>query len=81
LASARDAATAVANATEILPDLALRLEGMVGQAEELVGAYDGRSTFNAETLEALREIQDAARAVSRLARAIERDPNSIILGR
>ena len=81
LASARDAATAVAKATEGLPGLAARLEALVVEAEGLVGAYGERSTFNAETLEALREIQEAAQAVTRLSRAIERDPNSIILGR
>ncbi len=79
--SARDAADSVAAAAEGLPALSARLEALVARSEALIGAYDDRSSFNSETLAALREIKDAARAVSQLARALERNPNSIILGR
>jgi len=34
-----------------------------------------------QTLSALREVQNAARAISDLAREIERSPNSLIFGR
>jgi paraquat-inducible protein B len=81
MASARSAADAVAEAAEGLPQLSARLEGLVAQAEGLVGAYGARSDFNAETLAVLREVRAAARAVSQLARTIERNPNSLILGR
>lgn len=81
LASTRDAATAIANATESLPQLSARLDALVSDAQALVSVYDGRSDFNEETLRALRDFQDAANAVSQLSRAIERNPNSIILGR
>lgn len=81
LASARDAATAIAAATESLPQLAARLDTLVAEAQALIGVYDGRSEFNDEALEALRDFQEAAKAVSQLSRAIERDPNSLILGR
>ncbi|MCX7646868.1 MAG: MlaD family protein [Rhodobacteraceae bacterium] len=81
MASARSAADAVAEAARGLPQLSARLEALVAQAEGLVGAYGARSDFNAETLAALREVRAAARAVSQLARAIERNPNSLILGR
>lgn len=81
LASAREAADSVARAAEDLPQLTDRLNSLALQAEGLVGSYDARSDFNAQTLRALREISDAARAVSRLAREIERNPNSLLFGR
>lgn len=79
--SARDAADAVAQATETLPALADRLDRVAGQAESVLSAYGAQSTFNRDTLAMLRELRDAARAVSALARSIERKPNSLILGR
>jgi paraquat-inducible protein B len=81
MASARDAADSIAAAAEGLPDLSARLESLVARGERLIGSYDGQSTFNSETLSVLREIKDAARAVSQLARALERNPNSLIIGR
>lgn len=81
MASARDAADAVATATEGLPELSARLERLVRQAEGLIAAYGDRSDFNAETISALREVRAAARSVSQLARAIERNPNSLLIGR
>ncbi|MCB2116480.1 MAG: MCE family protein [Rhodobacteraceae bacterium] len=80
-ASAREAAGSVAKATEGLPDLAARLEELVTRAGRLISAYGDRSDFNDETLAALREVRNAARSVSQLARAIERNPNSILMGR
>ncbi|MGB3316038.1 MAG: MlaD family protein, partial [Albidovulum sp.] len=67
MASARDAADAVAEAAEGLPDLSARLNQLVAQSEALISAYGDRSDFNAETLAALREVRQAARAVSQLA--------------
>lgn len=81
MASARDAADAVADAAEGLPELSARLERLVAQAEGVISAYGARSDFNEETLSALREVRNAARAVAQLARAIERNPNSVIFGR
>lgn len=81
LTSARDAADAVAAAAEGLPELSARLDRLVAQAEALIGAYGARSEVNGETLAALREVRGAARAVAQLARAIERNPNSLLLGR
>ncbi len=80
-ASARDAADAVAKATENLPELSARLQQLVTQAESLIAAYGDRSDFNDETVAALREVRSAARAVSQLAKAIERKPNSLLIGR
>ncbi|WP_347310932.1 MlaD family protein [Defluviimonas sp. SAOS-178_SWC] len=81
MASARDAADAVAEAAEGLPELSSRLERLVRQAEGLIATYGERSDFNDETVSALREVRAAARSVSQLARAIERNPNSLLTGR
>ncbi|MFY0310447.1 MlaD family protein [Leisingera sp. D0M16] len=81
MASARGAADAVAAAAEGLPALADRLERLVAQSEALIASYGARSSFNSETLDALREVKTAARAVSQLARKIERDPNSLLFGK
>jgi paraquat-inducible protein B len=81
LASARTAADAVASAADDLPTLTRQLDGLIANANALVAAYGNRSTFNAETLNLLREIRKAASAVTQLARTIERNPNSLLLGR
>ena len=81
MASARDAADALAEAAAGLPDLSARLDRLAAQAETLLSAYGARSDFNKETLSALREVRDAARAVSQLARALERDPGLLLSGR
>jgi paraquat-inducible protein B len=81
MASARGAADAVAAAAEGLPALSARLERLVAQSEALIASYGARSSFNSETLDALREVKTAARAVSQLARKIERDPNSLLFGK
>lgn len=81
LQSAGNAADAIAEATKDLPQLAARLEGLVGQAEALVAAYGARSPVNDEMLNTLREARNAARAFSQLARALERNPNSLLFGR
>ncbi|MFV0514456.1 MAG: intermembrane transport protein PqiB [Jhaorihella sp.] len=81
MASARDAADAVAEAAKGLPDLSNRLDRLVGNAESLLAAYGKRSEFNDETLAALREMRDAARAVSQLARTLERNPGLLLRGR
>ena len=54
---------------------------LVAQAGTLVDAYGARSDFNSQTLAVLREVSAAARAVAQLARTIERNPNSLLIGR
>lgn len=81
LSSTREAADAVALAARDLPALAGRLDRLVAQAEALVSAYGARSPVNDELLSALREARATARAFSQLARAIERNPNSLLFGR
>lgn len=81
LASAAQAADAVAAAAESLPLLAARLDDVIAQSEALIAAYGGRSEFNAQTLATLRDLRDTARAVTALARTIERKPNALLIGR
>ncbi|PRY74179.1 paraquat-inducible protein B [Marivita geojedonensis] len=81
LQSASDAAGSVAESVEDLPQLTARLERLVAETETVVRSYGERSDFNTQTLSALREVQNAAKAISELARAIERSPNSLIFGR
>lgn len=81
LASASDAAAAIETAAQDLPALVERLNATLGQAQSTLSDFDGNSTFARETSSALREIERAAEALTDLARAIERRPNSLILGR
>lgn len=81
LASANEAAQAIEEAASTLPALAARANRLVVQTEEVINSYGERSRFSAETLSTLRDIQTAADAVSSLARTIERNPNSLLIGR
>ncbi|MBV7410403.1 intermembrane transport protein PqiB [Maritimibacter sp. DP1N21-5] len=81
MASASDAAAAVEEAAGRLPSLAERIERVVAEAERVVASYSGNSEFNRETVASLREVRAAAEALSKLARAIERNPNSLLFGR
>ncbi|SIT06584.1 paraquat-inducible protein B [Roseivivax lentus] len=81
LASARDAASAIEEATQLLPGLATQLRGVANEASSTLSAYGRQSEFTRETQGAIRQIEAAAAAIERLARTIERNPNSLILGR
>lgn len=81
LSSAGSAATSIAEAAKTLPQLVDQLDRVLNEAERMVSAYGARSSFNEEILAALREARGAARSLSQLARAIERNPNSLLFGR
>ncbi|MEJ6402436.1 PqiB family protein [Yoonia sp. 2307UL14-13] len=81
LAAANDAAQAIEQSVETLPALSTRASQLVAETRAVIDGYGERSRFNAETLQTLRDIQEAADAVSALARAIQRNPNSILTGR
>ena len=81
MASARAAAESAASAAEALPALTERMSALARQAEGLVASYGARSDFNQETLNVLREMRSAARSIAELARTIERNPNSLLIGR
>ena len=81
LASARDAAATISDASARLPDLMARLDSAMAKISATLAAYGDQSTFNTETLTMLRELRRAAQSVGSLARMLERNPNSLILGR
>lgn len=81
LASASSAGAAVEQAAADLPAVIARLEALAGEATATVAGFGENSELNRTARAALRDVQDAARAIERLARTIERNPNSIILGR
>ncbi|MBY5934728.1 MCE family protein [Tateyamaria omphalii] len=81
MSSAREAAAAVESAADELPALANRLNSTLTQAQSTLRGYEEGSAFSRETLRALNEIERAAKALSDLARTIQRNPNSLILGR
>jgi len=81
LASANKAAVALETAVTSLPALSARANGLVAKTEAVIESYGERSRFNAQTLKTLQDIQAAAEAVSSLSRSIQRNPNSIIIGR
>lgn len=81
LASTREAAAAVAEAAGQLPELVEKIDRALAQVQGTLANYDGTSTFSREMEAALRDIQRAAQSVDSLSRALERRPNSIILGR
>lgn len=81
LASASAAARTIQDAAAGLPALTTRAAQLVNTIDAVAGSYGERSRFNAETAATLRDIQAAADAVSSLARAIQRNPNSLLTGR
>jgi len=81
ISAAEAAANSINEAAQSLPDLSERMSGLVVSADGVIAGYDERSRFNTELMSVLRDIQAAADAVTALARTIERNPNSLILGR
>ncbi|MEC9198604.1 MAG: MlaD family protein [Pseudomonadota bacterium] len=81
LQSASNAADRIADASQELPALVGRVNGLVAKAQSLLGDYDGNSAVNRDVRTALRAVTEAARALDGLASTIERRPNSLILGR
>lgn len=81
IAAARTAADNVSAAVQNLPALADRAARLLDQTGSTVSGYGSDSRFNVELVTALRSLQEAANTINSLARAIQRNPNSIILGR
>lgn len=81
LAAAQNAADAIAQSADSLPALARKLETVLDVAEGTLADYDGNSDLNRSARQALADIARAAKAVESLSRAIERKPNSLLLGR
>jgi paraquat-inducible protein B len=81
LASADEAATAVAEAVRTLPALVAQLSQTASRADEALSSVGPGSDINRDTLLLLRELRDAARSVNSLVTALERRPNSVLFGR
>ncbi|NNE54204.1 MAG: MCE family protein [Sulfitobacter sp.] len=81
LASARDAADSVAMSVEDLPQIVERLNQLFAQASRTIEGYNRGEELSRSAQQTLRDIQKAADALASLARTIERNPNSLLLGR
>lgn len=81
LASARNAADAVATSTSELPALAERASKLMDEATATIRGYNKGETLSRDAQAALRDIQQAANALAALARTLERDPSILIKGR
>ncbi|MEH6520346.1 MlaD family protein [Sulfitobacter sp.] len=81
LASARNAADSIAVSARDLPEVINRLNGLFAQAGRTIEGYNKGDQLSRAAEAALRDIQQAASALEKLARTIERNPNSLLLGR
>lgn len=81
LGSAREAADAVATSTEDLPALVERLGDILNQASATIAGYNKGDTLSREAQAALRNVSQAADALTSLARMLERNPSALIRGR
>ncbi len=66
-----------ANLNAVLPQVA----GLAARADSVLSEFDVGSELNYEAITTIREIRDAARAITALVATIERQPNSLLLGK
>lgn len=81
LASARNAADSIAVSSKDLPQVIDRLNALFVQAGRTIEGYNRGDELSRSVETTLRDIQQAASALEKLARTIERNPNSLLLGR
>jgi paraquat-inducible protein B len=81
LDSARSAADTFAAAGGDLPGLIAEAQAVLARANTTLEGYSASGGLGRDARTALREVEAAASAVASLARAIERNPNSLIRGR
>lgn len=81
LHSTRKAADAVATVTQDLPTLVGRIQRVLTQASATIAGYNKGDVISRDAQAALRDISQAADAMTSLARMLERNPNSLIRGR
>ena len=79
--AALGAADTFAEAGRDLPGLIAEAQAVLEQARGTLAGYAADNGVGRDARAAMREVERAARAVSSLARAIERNPNSLLLGR
>lgn len=81
LASARNAADSIAVSSRDLPQIVQRLTALFAQAGRTIEGYNQGDALSRSAQSTMRDIQKAADALASLARTIERNPNSLLLGR
>ena len=81
LASAKTAADSIALSARDLPQVVDRLTTLFAQAGRTIEGYNKGDEISRSAQETLRDIQKAADALASLAKTIERNPNSLLLGR
>ena len=81
LSASSGAADSIRNAAQDLPALVDRLSSLSSDASGVLAGYSEGSRVNSELYRALRAATRAAEDVSSLSRTIERNPNSLLLGR
>ncbi len=81
LASADGAFASLEAAAGQVPTIVTRLNSLVASLQGLAADYDDGSAVYGELRAAINDISQAADAFRSLARAIERNPNSLITGR
>lgn len=81
LRSTAGAADSIAVSARDLPALVARLQALTVSATGVLDTYGDGSRVNQELFAALRAATRAAEDVSSLSRTIERNPNSLLLGR
>ncbi|SOH94815.1 Paraquat-inducible protein B [Monaibacterium marinum] len=81
LSAAERTMEAIRLAAVDVPDLLARLDALSVQSSATIAAYGEGSVVNDEALRAIREFRDTARAITALVRQIERNPNSLLIGR
>ncbi|WP_300038355.1 MlaD family protein [uncultured Roseobacter sp.] len=81
LKSTREAADAVALSSQDLPALVERITEVFDQASATIAGYNRGETLSRDAQAALREISEAAEAITSLARLLERNPSALIRGR
>lgn len=81
LVSARNAADSIAVSAKDLPQIVTRLTRLFAQASQTIEGYNKGDELSRSAQTTLRDIQKAADALASLAKTIERNPNSLLLGR
>ncbi|MGC1498214.1 MAG: MlaD family protein [Sulfitobacter sp.] len=81
LVSARNAADSIAVSAKDLPQIVTRLTDLFAQASQTIAGYNKGEELSRSAQDTLRDIQKAADALASLAKTIERNPNSLLLGR
>ncbi|WP_187431915.1 hypothetical protein ROLI_042450 [Roseobacter fucihabitans] len=81
LQSTREAADAVALSSKDLPGLVERITEVFDQASRTIEGYNQGEVISRDAQAALRDISQAADALTALARLLERNPSALIRGR